>query len=60
MKKLVHFLNHRRKQRRAQPAQLPVTPEEAARALLEAPPKKADEWRYLNRGRKVDLTRRSS
>ena len=35
--------------KRAMPAQIPDTPEKAARALLSAPPKKPAEWEHLRK-----------
>ena len=35
--------------RRAMPARIPDTPENVARALLSAPPKKPAEWEHLRK-----------
>ena len=36
------------------PAQIPDTPENVARALLNAPPKKPAEWNYLRKPGRTD------
>ena len=34
------------------PERIPDTPENIARAILFTPPKKADEWKYLEKGKR--------
>ena len=40
--------------KRAMPGQIPDTPENVARALLSAPPKKPAEWDYLRKRGRAD------
>ena len=36
---------------RPMPAPIPETPRDLARIILNTPPKKKDEWRYLKKGK---------
>ena len=39
--------NRRRPAKRTMPEPIPDTPENIMKAVLDTPPKRADEWRYL-------------
>ena len=43
-----------RRTKRAMPAQIPDTPENVARALLNTPPKKPAEWEHLRKPGRTD------
>ena len=43
-----------RRAKSAMPEQIPDTPENVARALLSAPPKKREEWSYLRKSGPAD------
>ena len=43
-----------RRAKRGMPARIPDTPENVARALLNAPPKKPAEWNYLRKPGRTD------
>ena len=43
-----------RRAKLAMPAQIPDTPENVARALLSAPPKKQAEWEHLRKPGRAD------
>ena len=43
-----------RRSKLAMPARIPDTPENVARALLSAPPKKPAEWNYLRKPGQTD------
>ena len=44
-----------RRSKLAMPARIPDTPENVARALLSAPPKKRPEWEYLRKQGQADV-----
>ena len=39
----------RKKRRYEMPPQIPDTPENVAKAMMRTPPRKADEWKYLQK-----------